>query len=248
MVDFAESELKQLYCVPPERGHVPADSARAAGAARTRSSGARRGASFRGFVEPQSSRWMRRRSSRARRRRWVRSSRRWARRRVRVVADAAVVVVVVARLVEEPAAEADEARRERVAGERVARRRAGRRRFDCRWIARGAAGGAGAPAWCGRDIDDQNALPPARRLTTVQARFNSLTEMLNVLRRVRRSAKDDPGVAGRPAEADGSRDQVGERRASRAGQGDQGRGHRGEDGRQELTRGSKGGHYDEVAA
>jgi hypothetical protein len=38
-----------------------------------------------------------------------------------------------------------------------------------------AGGGAG-----GGGIDDQNALPATPSLTTVQARFNSLTEMLNV--------------------------------------------------------------------
>ena len=37
----------------------------------------------------------------------------------------------------------------------------------------GGAGGGGG-------IDDQNALPASPSLTTVQARFNSLTEMLNV--------------------------------------------------------------------
>jgi hypothetical protein len=40
----------------------------------------------------------------------------------------------------------------------------------------GAAPAGGAPA----AIDDQNALPPTQSVTTVQAKFNSLTEMLNV--------------------------------------------------------------------
>ena len=39
-----------------------------------------------------------------------------------------------------------------------------------------AGGGAGG----GGGIDDQNALPPSQSFTTVQARFNLLTEMLNV--------------------------------------------------------------------
>jgi photosystem II stability/assembly factor-like uncharacterized protein len=43
---------------------------------------------------------------------------------------------------------------------------------------RGTAPAAAAPAPAA--IDDQNALPPTQSVTTVQAKFNSLTEMLNV--------------------------------------------------------------------
>jgi hypothetical protein len=44
---------------------------------------------------------------------------------------------------------------------------------------RGAAADSTAPPPAGA-IDDQNALPPSQSVTTVQAKFNSLTEMLNV--------------------------------------------------------------------
>jgi len=44
---------------------------------------------------------------------------------------------------------------------------------------RGGAPAAGAPP-VAPVVDDQNALPPSNSVTTVQAKFNSLTEMLNV--------------------------------------------------------------------